>query len=177
MPEYPWQPGMKVTAARLRDSSRVGAVVFTALRASGQSISSGTETAANAISWDTPQLDSLGGWSSASPTRWTCTVAGWYVFDGAVGFNTPSTGTQRDVLWFFNGALVSGVRNRSAIATGVPTIVDARTFPRLMAVGDYAQLVPAHNADNGASPPVGVSLTTAGGSLCPNISITYSGPA
>lgn len=171
MPEYPWQPGMIVTSQRLRDSSRVGAVVFSALRTSGQAITSGTETVANAISWDTPSLDSLAGWSAAKPTRWTCTQAGWYTLDGAVGFEFNATGSYRDVLWMINGAVSSGTRNRTAtIATGsAPTIVDTRTTPRLLNVGDYVELVPAHTA--------GVSVNTAGGSLCPSMSITYSGPA
>lgn len=169
MPEYPWQPGMTVTAARLRESSRVGGVIFSAFRAAAQTITAGTENAANAISWDTPQLDALAGWSSSAPTRWTCVVPGWYTFDGAAGFNSNATGTTRDVLWFFNGSLVTGSRNRSAIVASAPTIIDARTFPRLMAVGDYAQLVPAHDATT--------SVATTGGSLAASMSVTYSGPA
>jgi hypothetical protein len=57
--------------------------------------------------------------------------------------------------------------NMSGIVSGALT-VDARSIPRLMAVGDYVELIAGQNS--------GQALDTATGSYRPYISITYSGP-
>ncbi|MFG3323716.1 hypothetical protein ACGF3J_37295 [Streptomyces sp. NPDC048171] len=166
-----WLAGMRLTAARLYETDLIGRTVFLANRGTGQSISSGTDSASNAVQWDEVTFDVLGGWSAGQPTRWTCPRAGWWTFQGAVGFNSSTGGTVRECCWYVNGGLISMGRshpiNMSSIASGALT-VDARAVPRLMSVGDYVQLVAGQNS--------GSALDTATGSYRPYISITYSGP-
>ncbi|MEU9643592.1 hypothetical protein [Streptomyces sp. NPDC048188] len=166
-----WTAGMRTTAARLYETDLIGRLVFLANRATSQSIPTGADAAANALAWDAVDLDVLGAWSVGQPTRWTCPRAGWWMLQGAVGFNSSTAGTVRECCWYVNGGLISMGRSRPINQTGLVTgalTVDARAVPRLMAVGDYVELVPAHN--------VGNPLTTATGSYRPYIAITYSGP-
>ncbi|WP_405695305.1 hypothetical protein OHA99_09455 [Streptomyces coelicoflavus] len=167
-----WLGGMRTTAARLYETDLIGRLVFLANRNASQSISSGGDTASNALSWDAVDLDVLGGWTVGQPTRWTAPRAGWWTFQGAVGFNNRTAGTIRECCWYVNGGLISMGRSRPIVSSSIADTaltVDARAVPRLMAVGDYVELIPAQNS--------GTALDTATGSLRPYISITYSGPA
>ncbi|WP_411132735.1 hypothetical protein [Streptomyces sp. 030-HV] len=166
-----WLGGMRATADRMYDTDLIGRVVFLANRATNQSISSGADNVANALQWDEVNYDLLGVFNPAQPTRWTCPRAGWWTFQGAVGFNAAAGGTTRECCWYVNGGLISMGRARpiSGTIAGNPLTVDARSVPRLMAVGDYVQLVPAQDS--------GSALLTATGSFRSYISITYSGPA
>ena len=51
-----------------------------------QSLSAGTTTK---VQWETVEIDSLSGWSTAN-NRYTPTVAGYYLVGGVVRFNFPS---------------------------------------------------------------------------------------
>lgn len=167
----PYAAGARVTAGALDLQLMIGKTVFVAYRAVSQTITTGAETAANALSWDTISYDLLGAWSAGSPTRWTCPAAGWWSFSGSVGYNADTSGSNRDALWFTNGATITGGRARtfaeSSIAS-LPLTVEARTMPLLLAVGDYVQLVPAHNATG--------SVGTATGTSTPYMAVTYGGP-
>ncbi|MEU9654186.1 hypothetical protein AB0E00_35560 [Streptomyces sp. NPDC048110] len=166
-----WLGGMRTTADRLYETDLIGRVVFLANRSTNQSISSGIDSTSNAIQWDAIDLDVLGGWEVGQPTRWTAPRAGWWTFQGAVGFNSSTGGTSRECSWWVNGGLISMGRAHpinNAISSGALT-VDARSVPRLMAVGDYVELVASQNS--------GSALDTATGSYRPYISITFSGPA
>ncbi|HEY5836793.1 hypothetical protein, partial [Streptomyces sp.] len=79
----PFAAGQKVTASALNLASLSGLVVFRAYRTTAQSIPAGTETAANAISWNQIDLDDLVGWSAANPTRWTVPMTAWYTLSGS----------------------------------------------------------------------------------------------
>ncbi|MGV9987724.1 hypothetical protein [Streptomyces olivaceus] len=168
-----WLAGMRTTADRLYDTDLIGRMVFFAYRNTNQSIPSG-ESASNAMQWDTVSLDVLGGWSASQPSRWTCPRAGWWTVQGAVAFNASSSGSIRECCWYINGGLAAMGRSRpinsGSIANSYLT-VDARSLPRLMAVGDYVQLVPVHNSTN-PNP-----LDTATNSPAPYMTVTYSGPA
>jgi hypothetical protein len=166
-----WLGGMRTTADRLYETDLIGRLVFLANRGANQSISSGGDTTANALKWDEVTLDIFGGWTAGQPTRWTCPRAGWWTFQGAVSFNSSTAGNVRECCWYVNGGLISMGRshpiNMSGIVSGALT-VDARSIPRLMAVGDYVELIAGQNS--------GQALDTATGSYRPYISITYSGP-
>lgn len=165
-----WQPGMIMTEERLNDAAMIGAALFLANRSTTQAITTGAESAANAVSWTDIELDALGGWSAANPTRWTAPRDGWYKLEGSVGFNGSTAGEIRDAIWFVNGALISMGRARTIASTAIsgdPLTIEARAIPRLLAEGDYVELIAAQDS--------GSSLNTATGSLRPFISITYAG--
>ncbi|MFD5050883.1 hypothetical protein ACFWMH_10630 [Streptomyces tendae] len=167
-----WLGGMRMTTDRLYETDLIGRVVFLANRNASQTISSGGDTGSNALQWDAVDLDLLGGWNAGQPTRWTAPRAGWWTFQGAVAFNNSSAGTIRECCWYVNGGLISMGRSRPIVSSSIANTaltVDARAVPRLMAVGDYVELIPAQNS--------GAAVDTATGSLRPYISITYSGSA
>ncbi|MCM8550076.1 hypothetical protein [Streptomyces sp. STCH 565 A] len=168
-----WLAGMRTTADRLYDTDLIGRMIFFASRTTNQSIPSG-ESASSAMQWNVVDLDVLGGWDPAQPSRWTCPRAGWWNFQGAVAFNASSSGSVRECCWYVNGGLVGLGRSRpintGSIANSYLT-VDARSLPRLMAVGDYVELVPVHNSSD-PNP-----LPTATGSASPYMTVTYCGPA
>lgn len=166
-----WLAGMRATADRLYQTDLIGRLVFLANRGTNQTIPSGPDTAAQAIQWDTVDLDVLGGWSAGQPTRWTAPRAGWWQLVGAVGFDASTGGNTRECVWYVNGGGISMGRARTFGNTmaSVPVTVEARTVPRLLQAGQYVELVAAHNA--------GVNVTTATGSYRPYIAITYVGPA
>ncbi|WP_234342333.1 hypothetical protein, partial [Streptomyces leeuwenhoekii] len=168
------RPGMIMTEERLNDAAMIGAVVFLANRGTSQNIPSGSDSAANALAWDEVTMDLLGGWSAATPTRWTCPKAGWWKFEGAIGFNASAGGNTRECVWYVNGGGISMGRSRTFGNTmaSVPITVEARTLSRQLAVGDYVELVPAHNSVSPNPDP----LTTATGTYRPYMSITYAGP-
>jgi hypothetical protein len=171
MPFSVWQPGMRVTASRANDAAMIGAVVFFANRGNPQSVPSGVDSASGAMQWDEVQVDSLGGWNAAQPTRWTVPRSGVWEFAGAVAFDASGNGTLREAVWYLNGAAMAMGRARFA-ATQFPVqalTVEARTVPRLLSAGDYVELVAAQNS--------GGTLGIATGSYRPYISITYCGPA
>ncbi|MBX9392287.1 hypothetical protein K4749_01400 [Streptomyces sp. TRM72054] len=167
-----WRAGQTITATDLDEASMIGALVFHAERTTTQSISSGSDTVANAVSWNGVTYDVLGGWSSGNPTRWTAPQDGWWIVMGGIGFNSSSGGTIREAVWYLNGALSAMGRARTYTSSSIaasPLTVEARTVPFQLSAGDYLELVPAQNS--------GAALDTATGSFRPYMSITYAGPA
>lgn len=173
MPYTPFLAGQRVTAGALDFALMAGVTVFRAYRAAAQSISSGAESVANALVWDAIGLDLLSGWSAGTPTRWTCPVAGWWTLSGSISINGNSGGSNRDAVWFVNGSIITAGRARTFAETSISATlaitVEARTLPVQLAVGDYVQLIPAHN--------IGAAEVTATGSAAPYMAVTYSGPA
>ncbi|MGW4986309.1 hypothetical protein ACWEQ3_01480 [Streptomyces mirabilis] len=164
----PLQPGQTLTAGTLNGALMAGGAVFRAFTTVAQSVTN-TESGANAMVWDTIDLDLLGGWSAANPTRWTCTVPGWYEISGAVGFNSNTTGTNRMGLWYLNGGLFMRSKSVGGPFPSEALTVEARSVAVPFAAGDYVELIPSHNAT--------AAVTTATGSLRPYLSITGAGPA
>ncbi|MYX36720.1 MULTISPECIES: hypothetical protein [unclassified Streptomyces] len=163
--------GGRIQAGKTNQLYMIGALVFSALRSASQSIPTGTEAVANALQWDTVQLDALAAWNSQQPTRWTAPFAGWWTLSGSIALNGSAGGSTRDALWYINGSAPTAGRARTYAGTIVasPLTVEARTLPRLLAAGDYVELVPAHNA--------GAAVSTATGTYAPYMAVTYSGPA
>ncbi|MGW3442166.1 hypothetical protein [Streptomyces sp. NPDC001076] len=168
-----WQPGMIITEARANSAALVGRTIFRATRDTNQTIpstSSANPDVANALSWETVAVDDLGGWSSGSPTRYTCQLAGWYKIFGKVSFNATATaGTARAIGFFDNGTLLAGGHYRSAIAASNAVHTEEGWITVLMAVGDYIQIAPGH--------VTGSALDTATGGTRPVIEIEFARPA
>ncbi|MFF3346072.1 hypothetical protein [Streptomyces sp. NPDC002779] len=172
--EFPvWQPGMIITEARANSAALVGRTVFRATRDTSQSIpstGSGNPDGANALSWESIPLDDLGGWSSGSPTRYTCQLAGWYKINAKISFNATATpGTARALGIFGNGTLLPGGHFRSAIAATNVVHTEDGYLTTLLAVGDYIQLAPGHST--------GSNLDTATGGTRPTLEIEFARPA
>lgn len=153
----------------------IGRVVFVGLRITAQAITTGTVgAAANALSWDQIDLDTLGSWSAGNPTRFTPPIAGWYNFDGAASFAGTAGGTMRGCSWLKNGAVVVGGTNRSqvdsAFVAGEVIGADARQYAtEFNGTSDYVELAPFQNS--------GANLNTATGSLSCSVVVTYGGPS
>lgn len=161
-----WQPGMLMTAARLNELP--GRLVFKALRDNTLSLAStasGNPDGANAIPWETVQLDDLGGWVSSTPTVYTCRTAGWYRLEGGGGFAGSASGTIRTISWYQNGTLITGGQVRMPNANSAVPTLTAQSTPVPLAVGDTVAMVMGHD--------VGSALSTASGSNRPHITITY----
>lgn len=167
----PLSAGQRLTAGTLNALLMIGADVFRAYLTASQIITSGTETAANACQWDQIDRDILGAWSSSNKTRWTCPAAGWWKLSGSTSFNGSTGGSQRDALWFVNGANITAGRARTFAETSisaVPLSVEARTLTVQLALGEYVELIPVHN--------IGSNIGTATGTLAPYMAVTYAGP-
>ncbi|MFD3929681.1 hypothetical protein [Streptomyces sp. NPDC058614] len=171
--EFPgWQPGMEMTEERMNSAALIGRTVFKATRDTSQSIpdtASANPDVANSLSWETVEIDDLGGWASGAPTRYTSQLDGWYKIDAKVSFNGSAAGTARTLGIFESGTLAPGGHYRSA---KTPTaLVDTVTgfLSLLLAAGDYIQLAPGQST--------GSALLTATGGTRPIIEITFARPA
>jgi hypothetical protein len=106
---YQWQVGDTGNAALLNSQIYNGLTyllnppIATLVQTSTQSLAS---SAATAITWPTPSVDTYSGWASGTPTRYTPQVQGYYLAVGNIGFaNTSSTGA-RDAQIAKNGSTV-----------------------------------------------------------------------
>lgn len=66
--------------------------IFSAYQSVGQNIATGFGGLAATLG--TPEIDSYGGWSAGTPTRYTAQVPGWYLFIGGFSFPVNSVGTR-----------------------------------------------------------------------------------
>lgn len=173
MPYEPFLAGQKVTASALNLALLTGVCVFRAYLTAGQSVPTrAAEAVGDALAWDTIDLDRFGGWSSASPTRYTVPLTGYWTPAGSVSYNNATTGTIREAIWFVNGSLATAGRAvpvASGSISAVALTAEARGTPLLLNAGEYIQLVPLQNSSG--------ALNTATGSARPYMSMTYSGPA
>lgn len=93
-----------------------------------------------ALLFQAEDIDTHGGHSTTSNTgRYTCTLAGTYMFNGAVAFASHATG-QRWCRWHLNGGEIFGTGANVQAITGQPTLLTARTAVMTLAVGDYVEL-------------------------------------
>jgi hypothetical protein len=162
--------GQRITAASLAESDLIGRVIFKATRDATFSVSSNVlPQAANALPWETVNLDLLGGWSAVNPTRWTAPVTAWYTLMGSVGFTNLTTGTMRGASWMLNGVAFAAGSARPLTATPTNQVMtaDARSLALLISAGSYVELVPVQDTPG--------ALVTSTGGLRPYISILYGG--
>lgn len=93
-----------------------------------------------AVTFGAEDIDTNGGHSTSSNTsRFTCTLAGTYLFVGGVSFATNATG-QRYCRWHVNGSEVFGVGANTDPVAAAPTMLAARPMLTTLAVGDYVEL-------------------------------------
>jgi hypothetical protein len=123
--------------------------------ATAQSLANNTATA---IAWDTYGADSDAGYASATPTRFTAAVAGWYSISGTAVFAANATGARTAQI-AVNGAAVPFGFGQAAAAASVRTAISAEIIYHL-AVGDYVELWATQSS--------GAALATAQGS-CLNL--------
>lgn len=102
--------------------------IFSAFQTVGQSITSGFTGLA--ISLGTPEIDTYGGWSAGSPSRYTAQVPGWYLFIGGFGYPTNSTNVRVAQLQ------KNGSPTRS-ISTGTNALSDNNFNLAMQAVGFF----------------------------------------
>lgn len=104
----------------------------------GQSIANNTGVA---LTWDTEDVDSVGGHSTVTNTsRYTCQTGypGWYQVTACVCFTGNATGTAREIYLEVNGTAVSG----SSAHTPPPSaqqIAVITSTPVELAVGDFVE--------------------------------------
>jgi hypothetical protein len=166
-------PGWRGTADRYNAGFAIGTLVFAAYRDAAQNMSAGQTVgaAADALSWDNVELDLLGGWSAATPTRFTPTIAGRYQCAGGVGFQASGSGNVRGCSWRQTGNLTAAATFRNIYntipASPIP-VFNASTLGIVFnGSSDYVELCPFQD---GAG-----ALGTATGSNRPYINITYVG--
>ena len=175
----PWQPGMRITPTRLDDPPLVGQAVAHLRRVTAQNITSNsTPQSSNALSWSTSGilLDTLGGWSSGQPTRYTPPVEGWFMLYGKVGFAGQSTGSValRGGTYAVNGAAADGGRT---VVVGASTGVQSNNFIVGMSGNAVALNGSSDFVELWAVQVAGETLatsTTDGG--WPELVVVYAGP-
>lgn len=95
------------------------------------------------LAFDITSVDSYGGHSNTTNnSRYIAQVAGWYEFDGAVGFAINSTG-NRDGAWAKNGTQLTAP-GPGSIGDGSAAHAVSLAVPMLqifMNVGDYVELL------------------------------------
>ncbi|MEU9557969.1 hypothetical protein [Streptomyces fumanus] len=167
-----WQPGMIITEARANSAALSGRVVFKATRDTAQSITStgsANPDVANAVQWESTPVDDLGGWSAATPTRYTCVIPGWYKVDAKIGFNAATTGTARTLGIYVGTTLQPGGHFRTAGTFSNQVHTQDGYLTVLLAAGDYIQIAPGQDT--------GSALSTSTGGVRPTIEIQFGRPA
>jgi hypothetical protein len=114
------------------------------VRSAVQTIATG---AAVAIAWDTVTANNFGMWDAGAPTRVTCTNPGAYAASYELAFAANATGDRAGRLRL-NGAGVSVAQMilNTNTQPGAQTIFTASTVQLSLAVGDYFELIAAHDA-------------------------------
>jgi hypothetical protein len=172
----PFLPGNRLTEERLNTGQMIGRLVLQLHQTVAQSISQQTTTpvVADALVWDTADLDLLGGWNSGvNPSRYTPTAAGWYELSGAVGYASSSGGTRRGGAWWLNGSLLASGRTvvvtNSTVVSAQPTIPMRTVSVLLNGTTDYVEL-------GGWQSSGGALNTATTASLRSSVGIKYVGP-
>lgn len=153
-----------------------GQVVAALHRTTAQSMAneiggSGTRLSWNAFEINHPMVD---GWSlSPNPTRFTPKLAGWYKFEGAIGWTGNSSGSIRGCLWRKNGGSTGGGDSSRTIGTASLTSAEVCSPARTIVVSmngtsDFVEMAGLQNS--------GSTLNTATGGNRPNMVVTYVGP-
>ncbi len=107
-------------------------------RTAFQQIPHGTPTP---VAFDYEDVDSVGSYSAANPTRYTAQsgYAGWYQVSGGSGWASNATGS-RGCWWRKNGVDIQGSYSIHPSASGTIATA-ARVILVQLAVGDYVELI------------------------------------
>jgi hypothetical protein len=103
---------------------------------SPQSIPNGTPTA---LTFDTVDIDTAGGWDSTLPTRWTAPVAGYYQISGGVSWLANAAG-GRAIRVRINGVNHAGSSVSTPGTAAIDLRMPVRTVQALLNAGDYVEL-------------------------------------
>jgi len=117
-----------------------------------------TNAAFTSIQFQSEDYDTVSGHDNVTNnSRYTCQVAGLYVFTGKVAFAANATG-QRAMQWALNGTAVSGSQDSWPAVAAVERQFVATTYEAVLAVNDYVELQAFQ--DSGGS--LNTSVATAG---------------
>ena len=158
---YTWSVGDTGNAAILNAQIRDPALFFlnppvaeyvqTSVQALGNA-------ATTTLTWPTPATDSYSGYSSSTPTRYTPTVAGWYLVSGNIGFANTSVTGMRMAQVAKNGATAINQQALAAATTGYNSAIGVLSLVYLNGTGDYIEL--QANQSSGVALNSVVTLTT-----------------
>ena len=128
-------------------------------------------SAVTAIDMDTVVTDNYNGFSVSSPSRYTVSVAGYYLLTGGIGWVANATGI-RTAQWSVSGTGVPGSQGKvTAVGGGIGTGIPARGVIVQAAVGDYFELVGFQNSGGT------LNTDTSGAESYPSMSIVWKGSA
>lgn len=99
-----------------------------------------TTSVTTSITWPTPALDYYGGYAAGTPTRYTPTVAGWYLVVGNIAFAPNVTG-PRDAQIAFNGAsVINHVSSAPTPSASFNSVVGITSLVQCNGTTDYFEL-------------------------------------
>lgn len=121
------------------------------------------------MAWDQVNFDLLGGYSAATPSRYTFKVPGAYIISGGVSFTTHSSVTLRQAYFYINGAPAWGNAIALGSVIGFDTVLPLITSKVALKVNDYIEV--------GALQLSGVQLntSTSSGAVWPSLHVVYAG--
>jgi hypothetical protein len=146
---YTWTAGQIPTAAQLNANLRdylaflSNPPLFVADQTSAQSIPNTTFTP---LTLATPATDTFTGWSSSTPSRYTCQAAGWYSPGGVVGYAANATGFRIAVLRINGSTYVTDNQAEVGAAASGGTYVPISDRPIYLNANDYVELIAYHSA-------------------------------
>lgn len=114
--------------------------IATVYQTAAQSLSSGTPAP---VSYDSTAVDTYGGHSnSVNPSRYTAVVPGYYTIGGGTPMAGASTGTQRKLQMYYNGAAVAYATSAVPPPSTTSTAVTPALSPTLvyLNIGDFVSL-------------------------------------
>lgn len=150
-----WQPGMRITAARLNAMDDVP-ILNVKQAATGQTLTTGgwypvlfSNNPASEV------VDSAGGFTFSSNGRYTSQVAGWYWVSGGVVFDQSATGA-RGAHVYKNGAAVQDRGGFLPVSSGtIISGVPIAAGPVRLEVGDYVEMRAFQNSGGNLNTFVG----------------------
>lgn len=136
-------------------------------RTTAQSIPNATQTA---MSFDSAVLDRQGGWAaSPNPTRFTPTLAGWYLVSGFVGYAQHATGNRQASVRKNGTTVPGGLAQWLPTGTGTSRDVTPTILVFMNGTTDYLELFAWQSS--------GAALNTTIGDGEPNMTVMYAGAA
>lgn len=160
---YNWQVGDTGNAALLDAQVRdpmtfwLNVPIFVTTQTSVQAVATGSLVT---VTWPAPAVDTYGGWSAGTPTRYTPQVPGYYDLFASIGIAANATGNRATVLEQ-NGATV-GQQALPAVSTADVAVTQAYA-PNIYFNGttDYFEAVALQRSGGSLNTVVARTLMTA----------------